>query len=683
MSPRSPLTDAADASWLQLEELVERQHAAARSEATPREFYRQLLAETCAAVGAIGGAGWRRVAPERLEVIAEMQSDSAGVLPGMASRRVAVLRAFAAPLHLAPTVAGDVAGFESVIAPIADAAGDGAPGNRAIGALELWFPPSVSSTVAQGRRELASTLAAIAADFHTLAELRERRATAGLQQHAVDFLRRIQQPRDLEGTAFAVANESRRLLQCDRVALLLRRGDAWRLVCVSGVSRADRQSEMARLSARLADDVANWGEPIAHVADRLDDGELPNRLAAALAEHLDHSHARQLAAAPFAFDDSHSRKEQVVRQVIERGSNRSDLVLIAERFDGAADDGVLRQLIEIGELAAPAIARAATLDQFPVRTLLAWSDRLAALREPVRRRRAIWIAGGLIAAVLAMVFVPAPLTVEAPATLAAAVEREIFATATGSIAEVRVAHGDRVKQGDMLIVLSDPELALKLQQVRGEIAAAQERLDALAVTRTDRMLRDRETEDRLPLSAEQRQLEERLAGLQMQRELLEERHAALTLRSPIDGEILTPDVQTLLTSRPVERGEALLTVTDASAGWLINAEAAQRDVGEILAAQREASGHHGEVTASVRLSGDVGQTYPAHLLAVSSAAPLAADGLEDAVPPMEVRLALDGEPPAEARPGMAAAVRIDCGRRAIGYVWLHDVWATAYRWLTF
>ncbi|WP_428306865.1 efflux RND transporter periplasmic adaptor subunit [Lacipirellula sp.] len=682
MSPRSPLTDAADASWLQLEELVERLHAAARSDATPREFYRQLLAETCAAVRATGGAGWRRVAPERLEVVAELRSESAGVLPDIASRRDAVLRAFAAS-SLGPTIAGDVAGFESVIAPIADAAGAGAPGHGVIGALELWFPPSDSSTVAQGRRELAATLAAIAADFHTLAELRERRATAGLQQHAIDFLRRIQQPRDLEGTAFAVANEARRLLQCDRVSLLLRRGEGWRLVCVSGVSRADRQSEMARLAARLAEDVANWGEPIVHVADRLDDADLPTRLAATLAEHLDHSHARQLAAAPFSFDDSHLRDERVAGQGGERSSNRYDLVLIAERFDGAADDAVLRQLIEIGELAAPAVARAATLDQFPVRTMLAWSDRLAALREPVRRRRALWTAGGVIAAVLALIFVPATLTVEAPATLAASVEREIFATATGSIVEVRVTHGDRVKQGDLLIVLSDPELALKLQQVRGEIAAAQERLDALAVTRTDRTLRDRETEDRLPLSAEQRQLEERLAGLQMQRQLLEERHAALTLRSPIDGEILTPDVQTLLASRPVERGEALLTVADASTGWFVNAEAAQRDVGEILAAQRAASGDNAEVTASVRLSGDVAQTYPAHLMAVSSAAPLAANGLEDAVPPMQVRLALDGEPPAEARPGMAAVVRIDCGRRSIGYVWLHDVWATAYRWLTF
>jgi hypothetical protein len=32
---------------------------------------------------------------------------------------------------------------------------------------------------------------------------------------------------------------------------------------------------------------------------------------------------------------------------------------------------------------------------------------------------------------------------------------------------------------------------------------------------------------------------------------------------------------------------------------------------------------------------------------------------------------------------MAAEVRIGCGRRALGYVWLHDAWATVYHWLAF
>jgi hypothetical protein len=45
--------ESSDASWSQLEALVERLHAAARSELTPREFYGRLLAEACRVTGAV------------------------------------------------------------------------------------------------------------------------------------------------------------------------------------------------------------------------------------------------------------------------------------------------------------------------------------------------------------------------------------------------------------------------------------------------------------------------------------------------------------------------------------------------------------------------------------------------------------------------------------------------------
>lgn len=680
--------ESSDASWSQLEALVERLHAAARSELTPREFYGRLLAEACRVTGAVSGSAWRRGSRRRLELIAEAHGDGGQADDSVARRSHATLRE-AVEQALKSSQAQDLSEDDVaiVVCPIDDAATRHADSNHQIGALELSFFTGGDAAVRQGRHELLATLAAIAADFHSLSELRELRATAGVQQQAVDLLWRIQQPRDIAATAFAVVNEARRLLACDRVALLMRRGEQWRLLCSSGVSRVDRQSEFARLSERLAENVANWGEPIIHEGSRPDGAELPPRLATALAEHLDHSHARQLTAVPISLDAAVTGESE--RRDVQTGESaartRYEAVLIAERFDGAAEEDWQRQLIEVGELSAPALARAATLDRFPVRTALQWSDRLASLRQPLQRRRAFWIGGGIIAGLAALVVIPGELTVEAPATLVAAVEREVFATATGSVASIHVAHGQRVKPGDVLIVLSDPELALKLQQVRGEIEATRQRLAALAVTRTDRTLNERETEDRLPLSAEQRQLEERSATLQGQEKLLAERHDALTLRSPIAGEMLTPDVRSLLSSRPVERGQALLTIADVNSGWELVADVPQRDVGAIVEAQAAAMAGEpaSHVDASFRLSGDVSATYLAHVTAVSSAAPLEAEGLEDAVPPVEVRLAVDADPPAAARPGMAASVLIDCGRRSLGYVWLHDVAATLYRWLTF
>jgi multidrug efflux pump subunit AcrA (membrane-fusion protein) len=676
------------AGWSQLEELVERLHLAARRESAPREFYQRLLADACSAAGAIGGSAWGNRGGERLELIVVFAPDDVAPVereplrPSLAERREAVVHGLASRSSYELQHGGQ---FASLVAPIADAATESPA--RPIGAIELLFRPGASAELQRGRRELAATLAAIAADFHALAELRKLRASAAVQRQAVDLLRRVQQPRDLAGAAFALANEARRLLACDRVAVLTRRPSRWQLLCASGTSRVDRRSEFASIAERLAEHVANWGEPIAYDGDRTETAELPPRLAEALAEHLDRSHARQLAAAPVSFNPV---IDEAAAASVDEGTTASpahqfDLVLIAERFDGGGEEEWRQQLIEIGELTAPVLARAAALDQFPVRTLLQWSERASALRSPQRRRRALWIALGAAASVAALTLVPATLSVEAPATLAATVEREIFASANGSIAAVNVEHGQFVKQGDVLIELYDPELSLKLQQVRGEVAAARQRLDAIAVTRTDRALAEQETEDRLPLSAEQQQLEERLATLRAQESLLAQRHGALTLRSPIDGEVLTPDVQSLLSSRPVERGESLLTIADVSSGWELKADVPQRDVGAVVEAETmaAASDPPGVVEASFRLSGDVTRTYSARVIRVSAAAPLEAEGLEDEAPPVQVRLAVDGPAPIAARPGMAAKVRIDCGRRSLGYVWFHDIAATLYRWITF
>ncbi|MCA9261810.1 MAG: hypothetical protein KDA61_21480, partial [Planctomycetales bacterium] len=59
MSASDPI-DAVSASWRQLEEVIQRLHDAARTASSPEEFFRQLIQETSAALGGLGGAVWQR-----------------------------------------------------------------------------------------------------------------------------------------------------------------------------------------------------------------------------------------------------------------------------------------------------------------------------------------------------------------------------------------------------------------------------------------------------------------------------------------------------------------------------------------------------------------------------------------------------------------------------------------------
>jgi multidrug efflux pump subunit AcrA (membrane-fusion protein) len=673
----SPRTDEPVASWLQLEHAVERLHAAAREPISLREFYRRLIDEAAAAIGALGGAAWRVSGDGRMELVCQSVDPDAEIDVEQPAARLTKLRAVIesgeAGVH---TVTTDAANYECVICPVAEQAANSVKQAKPHAAVfELWLPAGASPLLRQGWLELATTIADVASDFHALDELRRLREGEALHRQAIDLLLRVQMPRDLVGAAYELANEGRRVLGCDRLSVLVRRGGRWQLLAASGAARVQRRSDFARRAERLADQAAKWGEPISYPTDSTE-SELPPSVARAVEEHVDHSHARELACAPIMFAPEATETK--------RRRRKFDAVLIAESFEGAGPRGqaprLAMQLVELGELCGPALAHAAALDRFPLRTLLRWSDRLAVLRRPARLAKTLLIVGAVAAAVAALVYVPADFDIEAPAILGTVVERDVFASATGSIAELHAKHGAMVQKDDVLVVLSDPELALKLQQVRGEIDAARKRLDALAVTRTDRTLRENEADDRLPLSAEQRQLEEQLASLEIQRKLLETRREALTLRSPIAGQVLTHDVAKLLESRPVERGEVLLTVADVSSGWQINADVPQRHIGHVLQAKQQAND---ALTASYRLVGDVEKTYRARVVEVSAAAPLEPAGLEDEAAPVEVRIAIDGDPPAAARPGMSANVRIHCGQRSLGYVWLHDIAATIYRWATF
>jgi multidrug efflux pump subunit AcrA (membrane-fusion protein) len=487
----------------------------------------------------------------------------------------------------------------------------------------------------------------------------------------------MQAARTVDAAAFEAANEGRRLLACERLSVVVRRGRRWRLASTSGVDRVGRRTDFARLTERLAGEAARWGEPFIH-PDPAGEAELPPRVAGALAEHVDHSHARSLACVPAATARAQPASDEADRS--RRQARDVDAVFIAERFDAAGEPGWQQQLVELADLCGPALRRAAELDRFPLRPLLRWSAAWPAAAAPGRLVRRLALLAALVGAVAALVFVPADFDVEAAGRLATAVERDVFAAATGAVDEVRVVHGQEVQAGDVLAVLRDPALALEIQQTRGELETVRNRLNALAVTRTDRALREQTTDDRLPLAAEQRQLEERRATLEGQLKLLDERRETLTIRSPIAGQVLTRDVQTLLESRPVERGQVLLTIADTTSGWQIVAEAPQRSVGHVLDAQR---GQSGRLQASYRLAGDVERSYPGEVTEVSAAAALDAEGLQDDEAPIEIRIAALGEAPAAARPGMSARVRIHCGERSLGYVWLHDVGATLYRWATF
>lgn len=687
MSATDP-TDALTASWRQFEEAVQRLHAAARSSLDERTFYEQLAHEAAAAVAATAAYVWRRDEAGSLAPIASSQiAGEATPRHDEALRRqlAEVVRDQSTKLlEVGPdarlgAVDGPVS--QRLLCPIlAPATNDAPPLVAAIVELLLQGPSSAAGD--DGSLEFIETLADVAGDFEAFSSLRELAADANFATKCVGLLQRIGAATGLEAAAFELSNEGRRLLDCDRLSVLIRRGKNWKVAAVSGVDRVQSRADVARRLAKLADRVARWGEPIVHAADAptsapLAPESLPPQLVDAIEQHVDAASTRMLAAAPFGM--ALGEVEPGGAQSPRRAPVRAELVLIAECFDADGPIALPRQLKELGERCAPVLGRTASLDRFPVRPLLRAAAGVDRVKESFGIGRAAVVLAAVAAGVAALIYVPAPWEVEAPAVLSPMVQREVFASTTGAVEGVFVEHGQMVEAGQRLAVLSDPDLLLQLQQVRGDLDAAQRRLEAINVARTDRDNRDAQQQGRLPLSSEEQLLRQRIGNLNRQLALLVARRESLTLRSPIAGQVLTRDVQSLLESRPVERGQALLSVADVAAGWELAADVSQREIGRILDARESGE----PLTVRFRLAGDLAQSRLGVVATVDSAAVLDADGLLDEPPPVGVRIHIDGLLPEAARPGMSASVRIDCGEKPLGYVWLYDVGATLYRWWTF
>jgi hypothetical protein len=167
-------------------------------------------------------------------------------------------------------------------------------------------------------------------------------------------------------------------------------------------------------------------------------------------------------------------------------------------------------------------------------------------------------------------------------------------------------------------------------------------------------------------------------------ELLDRQRERLELKSPLDGHVLTWEVGALLGARPVEHGQVLLTVADLSATWQLEIDVPDDLIGFVLRARRESEA---ELPVRFRLAGDRGRPREGRLVRLAGLADVRG-GAEPARPTVRVivvpeKREFTDDERSELRPGISVDAQIHCGRRSVGYVWLHDAWHQVVRWVTF
>jgi multidrug efflux pump subunit AcrA (membrane-fusion protein) len=689
----APLSTTGGASaagaWQELEDVFHGLGQLARTSATSEQFYRTLLEESIRALSASGGAVWLRAAGGAFQPTVQLHWPAAEFARDERARRAheELLADAATGGHIVTIPpqttrggadVGNPTEFALMVAPVQSATET--PTTLAI--IELLLRADASPATYRGCEQFLTAVSELAADFHTFDELRRLRQGDNYRDQLVELGTQVHRHLDLAETAYAVANEGRRVVGCDRLSVLVARGSSCRLLATSGVTQVERRSGAARRLAELAEMVRRTDEP-AYYTDGTTDALPP--IAAVLEQHAEESHARQIAAIPLRPPADPDSAEPAGSANTERRRQQAPrFVLVAEQFDARHADLHRERLVEVAQVCTTALENAWEIDRLPLGWLWRW---MGAWKQQLTEHfpRSVLVLGGVTAAVAALVFVPADFNIDAPGTLQPVVRRDVFAPRSGLVDDVLIQHGAKVTAGQPLVRLRDSELDLELKKVHGELETTQRQIDAVRATRTNRAVRDANPTDSYRLSAEERELDQRRTNLRRELELLGQERDKLVVTSPIDGNVLTWDIGHRLNARPVERGEVLVTVADLADDWQLELDVPDDRIGHVLAARQELQP---DLAVRYRLSSDDRELHVGHVTEVCQTADVMPEAGAAPSPTVLVRVALDPQQLADAQqhellPGISARAQIECGRRSLGYVWLHDIWDAAVEWLRF
>ena len=675
--------------WQELDEVVEAVARLSGSEISAPEFHAELLDRIVPALGAVGGALWTRRADAGLRLDYQVNLEGAG-LTGSAEAQRSHARLVERVLQT---------GQPKAVPPRsgrADADQGANPSEFVLlscpwkfedewaGVVELIQRPGLGPAAERGYLNFLTAICELVADFHRNHQLRASKERMDLLGQFEQFTQRIHASLDLKTTAYRIANEGRRLIGCDRVSVAVGAGVKCRVLAVSGADNVHRRASGRRELEKLSAAVAAVGEPLWHpdhavspaagdavppaagdaVPPAADDAELPDAIDRPLTAYLDISHARGLGVLPLEV-----REE-------ERGERRPELigVVIVEQFQGEFDERMRVRVSAVLGHCALALRNALQMHRVPLRRPARAIGSLMQARQLPKTGLALL---AVVAAAIALVVVRVDFPVKARGELQPAVRHDVFAPGDGVVSAVRVGHGQRVDARQVLVEMRRPELDFDFQRVWGELQTARTRL---ASVEAERLQNPRVTAEQRQrhnrLTAEKEELNEQIGGLQKQYEILRQEQAELKVRSPIDAAVLTWDLKELLDARPVGRGQVLMTVADLDGPWVLELRVPDDRIAHLLAA-REKPGdgpHVSFVLATapgVELHGKVEQLGVRTEIGESG----------EAFVPVTVRVDRDQLPTLV--PGATVVAKIDCGRRSLGYVWLHDLIDAVRLWILF
>src|SRR5262245_29169835 len=444
----------------------------------PPQFYGEMLKRLIESLAAVGGSVWIRTPQGNLQQQFQINVQQVGLDTdeARAAHDMLLRFAFTNPqnLHLPPRSAigppgeggkpapGNPTGFMLLLVPIKQ-------NEEIIGLIEVFQGPNRPAAAVPGFLQYIALMADLAGRYQRNQLVGQLVGQQALWGQLETFARNVHSSLNPVEVSYHVANEGRRLIECDRISVANRRGGHnTQIEAVSGSDTVEKRSNQVRLMRRLADSVLDWGERLVYSGGK--DESLPPKVVDALDEYLAETPSKLLVVQPLQ-DERHDTTDKQKLKDKPKPPPRS--VLIMECFETPAEmHQTMARLDVVARHASSALHNAIEHYRIPMRWV--WMP-IAKLQEGLGgKTKAITmlVVAALSILITGLIVLPYPLKVEATGNALPVVRRYVFSPVEGKILGYDVRPEEDVGEGRTLVRMYDSNLFTKMAELANQRQAA-------------------------------------------------------------------------------------------------------------------------------------------------------------------------------------------------------------------
>ncbi|MBV8487688.1 MAG: HlyD family efflux transporter periplasmic adaptor subunit, partial [Planctomycetaceae bacterium] len=448
---------------------------------------------------------------------------------------------------------------------------------QVVGLLEILMDPTRRAAQQKSTLRFVGDLCDLAANYLKNRQMRQMMSQQRLWNQLEGFTHHIHGSLDLKEAAYAVVNDGKRLVGCDRLSVAMKISGRTMIEAVSSQEVVEQRSNLVRDLTKLCKVVIRSGEDLVYTG-HTEGFALDIRDALEL--YVDESGAKVVVVTLL------HKPEQ------EEGAEHKEKVpfgcLVAEQIgDEVAPTDMHARTEVVARHASTALWNAQEHHKIFLKPVL------KALGSPWRllRGRTLAKIGAVLAGILLLIgvlyFVPWSLTIEGRGSLLPEARRNVYAPIAGTIIEVPFEHADLVRKGDVIARLESKDLQRELMKLIAERdkAATQKLIAEKQIEKSQNSQSDQDMEYQIKSQLAEARLTHRSASEQI--EIIQEQLEQMNVKAPQDGIITTWEVKKNLMGRPVEIGHELLSIAaiGGDSDWVLEVDVPDDDMGPVLEAQ--------------------------------------------------------------------------------------------------